>query len=140
MFSEQLRESVGNLPGDLRLWMGKALESQQFQIGAQAYDDGPGGTLCPIAAAATLAGAWTGDGISPGRPHWGTVNGPSEPVEDFAAWFDLCSESEGLESAIELIKVELHGGPDIRGYEVLPTQISGFRQETAEYEGERFAA
>lgn len=103
MFEQELRAAVGLLPGDLRVWMSRALESGWFSITAGSYENGgPGGTVCPIAAAAKLAGAWVDGGIK-GHDRWGTSEGPSPEVEDFAAYFDLCAEEVGLDRAIAIV-------------------------------------
>jgi hypothetical protein len=99
-----LGRSTSLLPADLRLWMGRALDSGWFEIGPGDYDGGPGGTVCPIAAAAKLAGAWQDGGIAPGWDSWGTPEQPSELVEDFAAYFDLVAEDRGIDYAVAVTR------------------------------------
>jgi hypothetical protein len=106
-FDSELRLSARRLPSDLRLWMRRALESGWFDIGPGDYDGGPGGTVCPITAAAKLAGAWEDGAVAPGWDSWGTPDGPSERVEDFAAFFDLCTQDSGVEYAIGIVEEAL---------------------------------
>jgi hypothetical protein len=84
--------------------------ARQRAVSAQGgiYDeDRPGGGVCPVAAAAKLAGAWGAGGLNPGWEHWGDPDDPSFQVEEFAAYFDLCSEDQGVEFAIAVISQEL---------------------------------
>jgi hypothetical protein len=83
--------------------MRRALDGGWFDIGPGTYDGGPGGTVCPIAAAAKLAGAWEDGTLRPGWNSWGTPDGPSQLVEDFAAYFDLYAAEVGLEPALALV-------------------------------------
>ena len=110
-FDAGLRLSTRRLPGDLRLWMSRALDSGWFDIGPGDYDGGADGTVCPIAAAAKLAGAWEDGAMAPGWDSWGTPDGPSELVEDFAAYFDLHAAEIGIEPALALVKQALGAGP-----------------------------
>lgn len=107
-FEHELRGAVRLLPGDLALWMSRALRGGWFSLTASAYENGgPGGAVCPIAAAAMLAGAWVDGGIGDGHEEWGTVEGPSPEVEDFAAYFDICTEEVGLDQTIAIVSEAL---------------------------------
>jgi hypothetical protein len=106
-FGPHLRAAVRTLPGDLRIWMNRAFNSGWFDIGPGAYDGGPGGSVCPVVAAAKLAGAWDGDGMKPGWKTWGTPDEPSASVEDFAAYFDLFSSEAGVKAAVETVRSAL---------------------------------
>jgi hypothetical protein len=95
---------VRRLPDDLGVWMSRAVRSGWFSLAAGVYENGgPGGAVCPIAAAATIAGAWVDGAIAEGHEAWGTPEEPSPEVEDFAAYFDLCAEEAGLDRAIGIV-------------------------------------
>lgn len=49
-----------------------------------------------------MAGLWRGGRLRPGHPEWGSEEGPSEPIEDFAAYFDLCAEELGSAEAMAI--------------------------------------
>lgn len=102
---ENLTLAIHGLPGDVRHWLGVALTSGRHRIGAASYDSHL--TVCPIVAAAKEAGVWNGGGVTPGNPNWGTADGPSPEVEEFAAWFDLCSADKGLAATIETVREAL---------------------------------
>lgn len=106
-FEHDSRGAVRLLPGDLALWMSRALRGGWLSLAAGAYENGgPGGAVCPIAAAAMLAGAWVDGGIGDGHVEWGTAEGPSPEVEDFAAYFDICAEEVGLDQTIAICAEE----------------------------------
>jgi hypothetical protein len=105
MFVDELRRAALNLHTEVSLWVIRALDCGWFQIEAGAYEhDGPGGAVCPIVAAATLAGIWRDGQLLPGNPAWGTPERPASEVEDFAAYFDLCAEGSGTAQAIESVR------------------------------------
>ena len=81
------------------------MRSGWFELGSGAYDGG--GRRCPIAAGAHLAGVWEEDGVKSGNEEWGTPNGPSSAVEEFAAYFDICAETVGLEQALAVVRAAL---------------------------------
>ena len=105
IFEGELRMATGQLPTDLRTWMRLALDSGWFDITSGSYDSG-GESHCPVAAAATLAGAWVNGGIV-GKPEWGTPDEPGPEVENFAAYFDLVAEDVGLGAALAIMTPEL---------------------------------
>jgi hypothetical protein len=108
VFDRELREAVRRLPSDVAMWMSRAFRSGWFRMAAGAYEGGGGGeSVCPITAAARMAGAWLDGGIADGHEAWGTPDGPSPEVEDFAAYFDLCAEEAGLDRAIGIVLVTL---------------------------------
>ena len=97
-----------NLHPDVSLWVIRAMDSDWFRIEPGAYDHrGPGGAVCPIVAAATLAGSWNDGQLLQGNPMWGTPERPTNEVEDFAAYFDLCAEELGTAGAIECVRAAL---------------------------------
>lgn len=105
MFIDELRRAAQNLDTDVARWVIRALDSDWFRIEPGAYEHGgPGGTVCPIVAAATLAGIWTDGQLLPGNQVWGTPERPANEVEDFAAYFDLCAEHSGTGQAIETVR------------------------------------
>jgi hypothetical protein len=105
MYVHELRRAVLNLDPDVGRWMIRALNSDWFRIGPGAYEHGgPGGAVCPIVAAATLAGIWNDGQLLPGNPVWGTPERPANEVEDFAAYFDLCAEYSSTAHAIETVR------------------------------------
>jgi hypothetical protein len=99
-----LRLAAGSLPDAVALWTHRAVRSGWFPLGHGSYD---GATVCPIAAGAKLAGIWEDGAIASGHPDWGDPDRPSEEVEEFAAWFDLVAEDEGLGRAINIAQGEL---------------------------------
>jgi hypothetical protein len=98
---EELLLALRHLPDDVRAWMRIAIASGRHRIAPFSYANDL--TVCPIAASAREAGIWAGDHIPPGHPAWGTPDGPSLEVEDFAAWFDLCCERHGVASTVSLV-------------------------------------
>ena len=102
-FIEGLREATGRLPRNIQAWVSAAIQSDFFDIRGGVYEDRPSGAVCPVAAGAMLAGVW-GDGRPKvGNPEWGTPDEPSDEVEDFAAYFDLCADALGVEGALEIV-------------------------------------
>jgi len=121
VFGAELQRAALDLPGDVAFWMGRALRTGVFQIQSGAYGSGlPGDVVCPIAAAAAIAGVWLDGALLPGNPRWGTPTGPSTKVEDFAAYFDLCAEEMGTEAAIRIVRDTLEFQDRIRS-----TSMSG---------------
>ncbi|MBA2765239.1 MAG: hypothetical protein H0U42_11220 [Thermoleophilaceae bacterium] len=108
----ELGFAVGGLPRSVARWMDIALRSGWFNFGYGSYE-GDRGTRCPIAAAASLAGVWNDGAISVGQGEWGSPDGPSPEVEEFAAWFDLCSAEDGLDTAIAVVKRTLDSSSDV---------------------------
>jgi hypothetical protein len=104
IFEASLSAATRSLSPGIRVWLDRAMSSGWHRLGAGFYDGGPGGAMCPIAAAATMAGIWNDGAIDGGNPEWGTHDGPSGPVEEFVAYFDLCSEDGGIESAISTVR------------------------------------
>lgn len=104
MFTDELRRAALNLHADVSRWVIRALDSDWFRIEPGAYEHGgPGGAVCPIVAAATLAGIWRDGRLLPGNPVWGTPERPANEVEEFAAYFDLYAEDSGTAQAIETV-------------------------------------
>lgn len=105
MYARELRRAALNLHPDVARWVILALDSGWFRIEAGAYEHGaPGGAVCPIVAAATMAGAWRDGHLLPGNEAWGRPDRPSQEVEDFAAYFDLCAEELGTTAAIDTVR------------------------------------
>lgn len=109
LYESELRGAAISLPAGVRVWIDRALRSGWFEIGPYAYQ-GDDGTLCPIAAAGKMAGVWSDGAIAAGNPEWGTPEAPSDPVEDFAAYFDLCVQERGLAEVVELVQDALAEG------------------------------
>jgi hypothetical protein len=108
MFDDELRRAALNLHPSVRWWMIRALDNDWFRIEPGAYEDvGSRGAMCPIVAAATLAGIWWDGRLLPGNPVWGTPERPANEVEDFAVYFDLCAEDSGTGQAIETVREAL---------------------------------
>ena len=99
---EDLLLAIQHLPGEIRAGLSIALATGRHRIGAFSYANDL--TVCPIVAAAREAGVWNGDHIAPGNPAWGTPEGPSPEVEEFAAWFDLCCEADGIAATLERVR------------------------------------
>lgn len=105
MFRNELRRAALNLHADVSRWVLRALDSDWFRIESGAYEHGgAGGAVCPIVAAATLAGIWRDGQLLPGNPTWGSPEGPTNEVEDFVAYFDLCAEASSTAEAIETVR------------------------------------
>jgi len=102
---ENLLLAIHDLPRDIRSWLAVALISGRERIGAFSYANDL--AVCPIVAAAKAAGIWNGDHVAAGNPIWGTPDGPSPEVEEFAAWFDLCCEENGLTATVEAVREAL---------------------------------
>ena len=103
MFERELLEATTNLPQPIAIWMARAIRSGWFEIGSGSYIDRAGGTVCPVVAAATLAGVWRNGQLLPGNDLWGTHSAPSEVVEEFASYFDLVAEDAGTEVALQIV-------------------------------------
>ena len=106
-FESELRAATEGLPPTIRVWLTRALRSGWYAIGPGAYGGGDGGRVCPIVAAAKMAGVWGADGLRPDNPFWGTVDHPSPAVEEFAAYFDLCAEQLGTPAALAVVTESL---------------------------------
>ena len=102
---ENLLLALDHLPEEIRVCLGVALSTDRPRIGAFSYANDL--AACPIVAAAREAGVWNGDHIAAGNPAWGTPEGPSPEVEEFAAWFDLCCEEHGLIPTVEAVREAL---------------------------------
>lgn len=100
-----LAKATSRLAAPIRLYLALALNSDCFRLGPKSYESDL--TVCPIAAAAKLAGVWENQAIATGHPEWGTPEAPSAEVEDFAAWFDICCEEHGLTIALQVIGTAL---------------------------------
>ena len=75
-----------------------------FRLAAGTYEDPGNGTVCPVVAAAKLAGVWVNGELAAGNPDWGTPTDPTAEIEDFAGYFDLCVEELGLAQTIEIVR------------------------------------
>jgi len=104
--------AVRALPADIAAPLRVALEQGEFRIGAFSYETEL--AVCPIAAAAKVAGVWHGGCPQLSGPPWGTEDCPSPEVEEFAAWFDICAEERSLEQAIAIVWAALRRHPRIR--------------------------
>ena len=100
-----LRLATRALPVAIAEPMRVALEQGELRIGAFSYETEL--AVCPIAAAAQVAGVWHGGCPQLAGPPWGTEERPSPAVEEFAAWFDICAEEGGLEHAIAIVSTVL---------------------------------
>lgn len=105
MYVDELRRATLTLHIDVAWWLIHALDSDWFRIEPGAYEHGgPEGGVCPIVAAATMAGIWRHGQLLPGNQAWGSSERPSSEVEDFAAYFDLCAEDSGTATAIDTVR------------------------------------
>lgn len=102
---EELLLALYRLPADIRTWLRAAIGLRAHRIAPFSYANDL--TVCPIVAAAQEAGIWMSEHVAPGHAAWGTPEGPSLEVEDFAAWFDLACERHGVASTIELLQRQL---------------------------------
>lgn len=120
VYENELRMATTSLPRDVRAWVERALRSGWYAIGSGAYNGG-GGHVCPIVAAGMMAGLWGPEGLRSDDVAWGTAAGPSDAVEEFAAYFDLYAEERGTGAAVAVVTDELDtlalavadDGPDI---------------------------
>lgn len=103
MFERELLRVTKNLPSPIAVWMARAIRSGWFEIRSGEYEAGDGRAVCPVIAAAMLAEVWRDGRLLPGNELWGTEMGPSQVVEDFASYFDLCAEEAGIEVAVQVI-------------------------------------
>ncbi|MDQ3690831.1 MAG: hypothetical protein M3406_12525 [Chloroflexota bacterium] len=97
--------AIDHLPEDIPGWLRVALADGRYRIDAFSYANDL--TVCPIVAAAHEAGVWDSDRIAPGNAAWGTPDGPSPEVEEFASWFDLCCEDNGVTATVETVREAL---------------------------------
>lgn len=102
-FESELRTATEDLPPTIRVWLSRALRSGWYAMGPGTYEDGRSNRVCPIVAAAKMAGVWGERGVRADHPTWGTIDGPSSVVEEFAAYFDLCAEEIGTGAALEVV-------------------------------------
>jgi hypothetical protein len=107
--ADHLLAALDALPESIRGPLATALVSRDFAIGAWSWESEL--AVCPIAAAAITAGVWKDDALVTGASEWGTPDGPSEVVADFAAWFDLCAEEYGLDEATWTVRGALKRRP-----------------------------
>src|SRR4051794_31961758 len=70
---EALGAAARALPGVIASWMQIALEDRKYRIGPYAYETDL--TVCPIVAAAKVAGIWHEGVLVEGHPAWGTCAG-----------------------------------------------------------------
>lgn len=89
-----------------------ALRSGWFQIDTGSWQDGPGGAVCPITAAAMTVGVWRDGHCADGGPEWGSQEQPSEAVMEFAVCFDLAAEQLGLVRAVTTVRSALGERPE----------------------------
>jgi hypothetical protein len=99
---EELVAATAALPAEVRGAFSLALDCGEFTIGAGSWETEL--AVCPMTAAAITAGVWRADGIIAGAEEWGTPDGPSDSVEEFAAWFDICAEEHGLPEALAEVR------------------------------------
>lgn len=98
---ENLERAAEQLPLEIQAWLRIAFQSGRHRIGAFSYASEL--AVCPVVAAAQEAGVWDVDHVVAGHPAWGTPEGASEEVEEFAAWFDLAAEAAGLGAALNVV-------------------------------------
>ncbi len=101
----ELRIAVASLPPSVRRAMSVALASGWYSIEPGGYESATG--VCPIVAAAKIAGFWRDGHSADGGPEWGTETEPSPPCFEFAVCFDMYSEVAGTNTALDLVLEEL---------------------------------
>ena len=106
---DSLLLAIDHLPEEIRVSLGVALATGRHRIGAFSYANDL--AVCPIAAAAREAGVWSVNHITTGNAAWGTPYGQSPEVEEFAAWFDLCCEDQGLIPTVATVREALGVSP-----------------------------
>ena len=97
--------AVHGLPPRIARSMHLALTYGSFRIGPKSWENDL--TVCPVAAAAKVAGVWRDRAPMADGPEWGTPEEPGFEVEEFAACFDICCEDEGLDAAVHRVRGEL---------------------------------
>ena len=101
----QLSLAVHGLPLRVARAMHIALTYQHCRIAPRSWENDL--TVCPVVAAAKAEGIWENGGPTRNGPEWGTPDAPCLEVEEFAAWFDICCEDEGLDAALDRVRWEL---------------------------------
>lgn len=98
---QELADATIALSDEIASAMLAALESGDYSIGATTFESEL--AVCPIVAAAKTLGIWINGGVAAGNPVWGTGDEMSSDVEEFAGWFDLCAQEQGLHVAIAVV-------------------------------------
>lgn len=81
--------------------MRRALASGWYHIEPESYESQIG--VCPLVAAALIAGVWRDGHAADGGPDWGSETEPSALCFVFAVSFDLFAEEAGTDRAIEVV-------------------------------------
>jgi len=89
--------------------MRRAVASGWFHIEPGVYESNTG--VCPLVAAAKMAGVWRDGHAADGGPDWGSDTEPSVPCFVFAVSFDLYSEEAGIDRALEVVLQGLNSEP-----------------------------
>lgn len=103
--AHDLRVATSLLPDPIRRAMWLALRSGWYRIEAGFWETDDG--LCPLAAAARVAGVWRNGVFAGHGPEWGDEHEPSVEAWDFAISFDVCAWELGTAAAVELVLSEL---------------------------------
>lgn len=105
MFETDLIAATVGLPLTIRSWMWRAIRSGWFRLEPGEYEGD--NAVCPITAAATMAGVWDDGAVRSGSSEWGDSTGPTPAIEEFAAWFDLVAEAHGATAALQIVSVAI---------------------------------
>ena len=97
----ELRIAVASLPPSVRRAMSVALASGWYSIEPGHYESATG--VCPLVAAAKIAGFWRDGHSADGGPEWGTETEPSPPCFEFAVCFYMYAEVAGATRAVEVV-------------------------------------
>jgi len=103
--AQDLRTATALLPDPVRRAMRLALRSGWYRIEPGSWESAT--AVCPLAAAAKVAGVWRDGHAADGGALWGDEHEPAITGFAFAVAFDLYAEEAGTDAAIELLLEEL---------------------------------
>jgi len=100
-----LRQAVTFLPEPVRRAMLLGLRSGWYVIKAEGYESPTG--MCPLVAAAKIAGVWRDGHAADGGVDWGDETRPNKRCFEFAVAFDLYAGEVGTAVAVDVVLAEL---------------------------------
>jgi hypothetical protein len=85
------------------------LRSGWYTIEPNKYESATG--VCPVVAAAKIAGVWRDGHTADGGPDWGDETHPNAEGFEFAVSFDVYADEVGTPAAVEMVLEELGARP-----------------------------